>query len=174
MVDILKNLNLLDKLVIEHGGSVIFKNHIALLKEQILIIDSEKKDLQISAKDLQIKINDLEKDINVANERNESLKKRLDEIHSVTLSEKHEKVLIAVASYSGHHSAALAQVTGMSEQETTSKLNYLSSMGLLHYQTGGLKDPNEPRSFPKAVSIWFVSKPGHAYIRAHNLNDKIT
>lgn len=139
----------------------------------MLILDSEKKDLQIAKKDLQIKINDLEKDINIAKERNEALKKQLDEIHSITLSEKHEKILIAVASYSGQYSEILGQVAEMSEQEATSKLNYLSSLGLLHYKTGRLKDPNEPKKIPKTVNIWFVSQPGHAYIKAHNLNDKI-
>ena len=174
MIDILKNLNLLDKLVVEHGGSVIFKNHIALLKEQTLILDSKTKEFEIANKDLQIKLNDKDKEITVANERTKLIQKELDKINDVALNENHTKVLIAVASYSGQYSKVISQVTSLSEQETTAKLNYLSSLGLLHFKTGSLADPNDHKKFPKAVSMWFVSQPGHAYIKANSLNDKIT
>lgn len=173
MVDILSSLNLFDKLVVEHGGSVIFKNHISLLKEQMLILDSEKKDIQIANKELQLRINDLEKEVRIANERSDHLQKILDEVHSITLNENHEKVLVAVASYSGQHSAVLANTTGLSEAETTAKLNYLSSLNLLHFQHGMLTDTSNPKPSHKSVSLWFVSKTRRAYVKAHNLNIKI-
>ncbi len=173
MIDVLKSLNLFDRLIVEHGGSVIFKEHISLLKEQMLILDSERKDLQIQNKDLQIKINDIEKEINIAKNKNTELQRKINDIHNVTLSEKHEKVLITVASYSGQHAALFADILKISELEAITKLNYLSSLELLHYREAGLKDPSNPKKFPKPVQIWFVSKLGHAYIKAHNMNDKI-
>ena len=174
MIDILKNLNLLDKLVVEHGGSVIFKNHISLLKEQLLILDSEKKDLQIANKDLQIQINDLDKEIDIANKKSEALQKQLDDIHSITISENHEKILLAVANYSGQHPGVFSQIVHMSEQEVSAKLTYLNSLNLLHYREAVLKDQENPKGFGRPIKIWFISKPGHAYIKAHKLNDQIT
>jgi hypothetical protein len=166
-------LDLFEKLGDEHWSAkikeerlVFFREQIAATDKKISILESENSELKSFIKKLETEKFNIEKEKNIC-------QTRLDKIHSITLNENHEKVLIAVASYSGQYSAVLAQVTGLSEQEVTSKLNYMSSRGLLHFQTRYLKEKDSPKLFPKEVSVWFVSGPGHAYIKAHNLNDKI-
>jgi FtsZ-binding cell division protein ZapB len=165
--------DLFEKLINEHGSAAILKERVVALKDLIIELEKENSSLKSENEvlknktiDLELKNNDIKKEKNIC-------QARLDKIHSITLNEKHEKVLIAVASYSGQYSVVLAQITGLSEQETKSKLNYLSSLGLLHFKAGSLKDQDNPKLFPKAVNIWFVSGPGHSYIKAHNLNEKI-
>ncbi|MCI5210782.1 MAG: hypothetical protein D3910_18790 [Candidatus Electrothrix sp. ATG2] len=164
---------LFKELINEHGSAPILKERVAAFKDKVVDLENENSSLKTKISVLEDEIQDLKSEKLCIEEEKSSCQAQLAEIHSVTLSEKHEKVLIAVASYSGHHSAVLAHAAGLSEQETVSKLNYLSSLEMLHFKTGGLADPSNPKSFPKAVSIWFVSGPGHAYIKSHDLNKKI-
>jgi len=165
--------DLFEKLINEHGSATILKERVVALKDQVIELEKENSSLKsenVVLKqqiiDLELKNNDIEKEKSIC-------QARLNEIHRITLNENHEKVLIAVATYSGQYSLPLAQAAGLPEQETTSKLNYLSSLGLLHFKPGFLHDQNNPRRITKSVSMWFLSNEGHAYIKAHDLNDKI-
>lgn len=174
MGDGLKGISgLFEKLINEHGSATILRERVVAFKDQVVDLEKENTVLKSENTVLKEKIKNLESEkLGIAKEKN-ICQARLNEIHSITLNEKHEKVLIAVASYSGQYSAALAQVTGLPEQEVVSKLNYMSSRGLLHYQTRYLKEKDSKKLFGKEVSIWFVSGPGHAYMNAHNLIEKI-
>jgi regulator of replication initiation timing len=165
--------DLFEKLINEHGSATILKERIVAFKDQIIDLEKENASLKSENFVLKDQIKNLESEkLSLEKEKN-VCKKRLNEIHSITLNENHEKILVAVASFSGQYPAVIAQVTGLSEQEVFSKLNYMSSRRLLHYQTRYLKEKDSNKLFGKEVSIWFVSDLGHAYMNAHNLIEKM-
>lgn len=116
-------------------------------------------------------IENLKASLNQERNKNEVLEQQLRVIHSITLNENHEKVLIAVAKFSGQPPETFARATGLSKEEITAKLNYLSSLRLLHFRSGFVVVQDDGKR--SSVDIWFVSDLGHTYIKAHNLNDKI-
>lgn len=165
--------DLFEKLINEHGSSTILKERIVAFKDQVVALEKENASLKSENSVLKNQVIDLELKVNKIEKEKNICQARLEEIHRITLNENHEKVLIAVASYSGQYPAVLAQVTGLSEQEVTSKLNYMSSRRILHYQTRYLKEKDSKKLFGQEVSVWFVSDAGHAYMNAHNLVEKI-
>lgn len=164
---------LFEKLINEHGSSTILKERIAAFKDQLIDLENENESLESENAVLKSQINDLQKQKTEITKDKEVCQAQLDKIHSICLNENHEKVLISVASHSGQYPEVLSKVSGLSVQEVTAKLNYLSSLGLLHYQVRYLIDQNQKPFSSREVNIWFISKPGHAYIKANNLNEKI-
>ena len=167
-------LDLFEKLGDEHWSAkikeerlVFFREQIAATDKKISILETENSELKTLTKKLESEKLAIEKEKNIC-------QARLNEIHRITLNEKHEKILITVASYSGQHPAAFAFYSGLSEQEATEKLNYLFSLGLVLSQHGLIKDQDNPRNLSKPVTMWILSNKGHAYIKSHNLNDRIS
>jgi FtsZ-binding cell division protein ZapB len=165
--------DLFEKLINEHGSATILKERVSAFNDQVIELEKENSSLKSensvlnkNITDLELKNNDIEKEKSIC-------QARLDEIHSIILNENHEKILIAVASYSGQHPATFASFSCMSEQETTVKLNYLYSLGLVLSQPGFIKNQNSQKNFSNPVTMWILSNKGHAYIKAHNLNSKI-
>jgi len=166
-------LELFEKLGDEHWSAKIKEERLIFFREQIAATDKKISVLEGKNAKLKLLVEQLEAEkFKIEKEKN-ICQARLGEIHKIVLNETQEKILIAVASYSGQHPATFAHYLRMSEQETTEKLNYLYSLGLLLSQPGFIKDKNSHRSFSHPTTMWIVSNKGHAYIKAHDLNSKI-
>lgn len=167
-------LELFEKLGDEHWSAkikeerlVFFREQIAATDKKISVLESENAKLKLLVDQLEVEKLKIEKEKNIC-------QARLDEIHKIILNENHEKILIAVASYSGQHPSAFASYSGLSEKEAIVKLNYLYSLGLVLSQPGFMKTQNNGKCSSVPVTMWILSNKGHAYIKAHNLNSKIT
>lgn len=166
-------LELFEKLGDEHWSAKIKEERLVFFREQISATDKKVSVLEGENSKLKLLVEQLEAQILRIEKEKRICQAHLDDIHKIVLNENHEKVLISVASYSGNYSAAFAQATGIPEQEVVSKLNYLLSFGLLLRDHGFIKENNGNKTFSKPVTTWLLSNKGHAYIKAHNLNNKI-
>ncbi len=122
-------LDLVNDIINEHGSANIRGERIAALKDAIVQLEKENAALNSA-------IICLKSDMENVKQENRICQERLNHIHSVTLNENHERVLLAVANYSGQPPGVFAQATGLSKENVTAKLNYLSSLGLLHFRSG--------------------------------------
>lgn len=155
----------------------------AVLKERL--VDSEKQVSALEHKsiDLEAKVLGLEQDklelasrLQQSEQNRRALEKRIVEIHSITLNEKHKSVLLAVASRSGAETLGIAEYAGISESEALEKLSYLESHFLVSHLTRHrtIPDPGKPRGIPQKFFTWTVVTRGHACINYLGLQERIT
>ena len=85
---------LLDKLIIEHGSAVVQEKHIALLKEQLSLVEKENAELKAQKQSL-------EEENQALKNNNIYLKKKIDiyekPSHVITIDEIELKILIYLA-----------------------------------------------------------------------------
>ncbi len=72
MMNIALLLSKIDGLIKEHGSSSILRDHVALLKEQISILEKDNYDFEI-------KINHLEEQHNIQKNRADNLQKQIEQ-----------------------------------------------------------------------------------------------
>ncbi len=155
-------LSEIERLINERGSAAILQKHVSLLKEELALIDKKIKDLEST-------------NSNLVSE-NKQLNHQVQIIHGISLNEKHTLTLLAVASKSGSELSLIASYSGLSNEETLDKLNYLESLGIIkiNYITRTWNEPDKPFPISKNLNTWTVTPKGHGYINYKGLADKVT
>lgn len=125
---------------------------------------------------LRSEIDNLKVCLNQERNKSASLDQQLRIIHSINLNEKHQSVLVAVASKSGSDTACIAEYAGLPECEALEKLSYMESQHLVHrgHRHRTVPDPDKPRGIQQQFFTWTVLSRGHHCIIALGLQEKIT
>lgn len=150
----------IEKLINEHGSAAILKERLTLAADQFRILESKNAESQAKIIALEQSDNNLRSDLQKAHQEIGRLNNIILEYHKFSLSEKHEKVLLAVAIKSGRDAFTLAEYAELTEPETLEKLSYLSTK---NFVIGSFSSPK----------TWTVMPEGHRYLSVKKLIDKI-
>ena len=168
----------IERLINEHGSSVILKERISLASDQISLIQQQKAVAESQSIALKGEVTNLQEknlillrenealrlDLSQAEEKIRNLEKCISEIHSISLNSVQEKMLLAVSVKSGSEACVLAEYLGLPEDETLQHLNHLYSKRLVHYNSVLVSIPGNPIPNMKVTKPWLVTPLGHNYI----------
>jgi len=144
----------------------------AVLSENIIALETENKSLNDENAVLKIKLEESEQQRRTLEKQ---IEQKLIESHEDSLTEKYEKVLLAVAIKSGSETSVIEKYLGMSETETSEKLSYLASLKFVNKDLPlkPVVDPITNKEFLKPFDSWTVIENGINYMRSHDLLSKI-
>jgi hypothetical protein len=99
----------IEKVINEHGSSLILKERITLAQDQYSILERQKKDLDTNVVDLKAKNSALEANLEQAQIKIRNLEKQLAKSHELNLPKDEEKVLKTICENTGITDYGIAQ-----------------------------------------------------------------
>jgi hypothetical protein len=148
----------IERLINEHGSSVILKERIALINDKYAALEQKLFASELRTKNLESDNKTLNKNLQEAKVEIENLQKLFEKTHSNRLLEVQENILALLASQETYENN-IAQSLGISAQVAKLHLQDLSEMEFI-YKSLSMSG----QQFP-----WQLSQEGRRYLAKHGL-----
>lgn len=156
----------LQKLINEHGSAAILRDHLALFKDQVLLLEKENLGLHNETSAYKINEEKFNSDIEHLKKENEKLRSKIQEYeqttnqpsHSDSIEEVKVKILLFMSKYEEIYAGNVASALGIGIQTAQFHLEELQETNMVDasYSMGG-------------ETSWYLAQSGRKYLVRNNL-----